>query len=335
MHRLAVIGTNFVTDWLIDAAREVENVTVAAVLSRDCEHGRAYADAHDIPDVCTTLDALCEDRTIDCVYIASPNLLHVPQAVRLLEAGKHVLCEKPLAPDLSRFDEAVRTARKHDRVLMEAMVLAHLPCWKQIRETAAQIGPIRRALFTFCQYSSRYDKFKAGIVENAFNPCLCNGALMDLGVYCLHAAQLTFGTPTDIRAAAYRIPGSIDGAGSIILTYADGIADIQYSKISQGLNASELQGERGSLLIDSLTRPKTWTLVPRTGKRSDGVAVQTAGGDPRTLDVTPPRHPMAYELEEFLAQVDGARTERYLDDTRAVIAVMDAARMQTGIDFTA
>ena len=73
MHRLAVIGTNFVTDWLIDAAREVENVTVAAVLSRDCEHGRAYADAHDIPDVCTTLDALCEDRTIDCVYIASPN----------------------------------------------------------------------------------------------------------------------------------------------------------------------------------------------------------------------------------------------------------------------
>ncbi len=341
MHKFAVIGTNFVTDWLIAASREVEGAHLAAVYSRTEERGRAYAAKHGAPRVYTDLSDLAADTDIDFVYIASPNLCHAPQAIALLDAGKHVLCEKPIAPDLAAFDAMCAAAARNRRVLMEAMVCAHLPCWRSIRETLAEIAPIRRASFSFCQYSSRYDKFKAGIVENAFNPRLCNGALMDLGVYTLAAAQLVFGAPDSIRASMLRIPGSIDGAGSITLTYAHAdpltsggaIADIAYSKISQGINPCEIQGERGSLLIDSITRPKTWKLVPRDGSRGDGVRVAAADIGPRTLDVTPARHPMAYELAEFIRQIDEGEDMRHIGASRAVIAVMDEARRQTGLTF--
>ena len=85
MHRFAVIGSNFVTDWLIEASREVENVELAAVYSRTEARGQEYAARHGIPRVYPSLDALAADPDIDFVYIASPNLCHAPQAIRLLE----------------------------------------------------------------------------------------------------------------------------------------------------------------------------------------------------------------------------------------------------------
>ena len=334
MVRLAVIGSNFVTDWLIDALRETPVFELAAVCSRTLERGQEYAARHGAPKVIVGLDDLCRDPDIDAVYVATPNLFHAPQTIALLESGKHVLCEKPVATDCASFDAMCDAARKHNRVLMEAMVCAHLPCWLEIHKLLDEIGPVRRASITFCQYSSRYDKFKAGIVENAFDPTLGNGALMDLGVYCVHAAQMIFGAPKSVRAAAVKIPGSIDGAGSILLGYDDCIADIQYSKISQGAQLTEIQGEGGSLLIDSITRPTTWRLIPRTGKRADGLSgVSGSGLSERSIDVLAPRHAMAYELSDFLRQIHGESMPQFNENTRAVMQVLDEARAQTGVDF--
>jgi len=341
MKRFAVIGSNFVTDWLLDASKETELAKPAAVYSRTEERGREYAAQHGIDKVYTSLDDLAKDPEIDFVYIASPNSFHAPQAIRMLNAGKGVLCEKPIAPDDTTLEAMMDAARKSNKPLMEAMVPAHLPVWLEIRELAKDIAPIRRATFTFCQYSSRYDKFKAGIIENAFRPELANGALMDLGVYCLHAAQLVFGSPDSVNASMVRIPGSIDGAGTISLTYSRPdaltgggcIADIQYSKISQGTAPCELQGENGSLIIDSITRPVSWKLIPRSGKRSDGLAMGGSGLEPRTMDVKPPRHPMVYELEDFARAMDKGFDESLLYNSRAVTRVMDEARRQTGLEF--
>jgi len=334
MIRLAVLGSNFVTDWLIDALRETQGVELAAVCSRTYARGAEYAARHAISRVIVGLDALCADPDIDAVYIATPNLYHAPQAIALLNAGKHVLCEKPVATDCASFDAMCAAARANNRVLMEAMVCAHLPCWLEVRKLLDEIGPVRRASISFCQYSSRYDKFKSGIVENAFDPTLGNGALMDLGVYCVHAAQLLFGEPLDVRAAAVKIPGSIDGAGSILLTYDGCIADIQYSKISQGAQLTEIQGEGGSLLIDSITRPATWQLIPRSGKRVDGMfGIAGSGLTERTIDVRTPRHAMSYELEDFLRQINGESMPQFNDNTRSVMRVLDKARAQTGVDF--
>lgn len=341
MKNFAVIGSNFVTDWMLEASKEVAGVHAAAVCSRTAERGQEYAKLHGLDKVYTSLDDLAADSDIDFVYIATPNAFHAPQAIRMLEAGKGVLCEKPIAPDSESLEQMISAAKRADKPLMEAMVAAHLPAWKDVRRLAMEIAPIRRASFTFCQYSSRYDKFKAGIVENAFRPELANGALMDLGVYCLNAAQFVFGKPDDVKAAMVKIPGSIDGAGSIVLSYTHDdpitggacIADISYSKISQGANPCELQGEAGSIIIDSITRPQTWKLIPRSGKRSDGLAMGGSGLQPRDIDVKPPRHPMAYELEAFANAMDGGFDESLLDDSRAVISVMDEARAQTGLTF--
>ncbi len=343
MYHFAVIGTNFVTDWLLEAAREVEDVRLLAVFSRTQERGRAYAAQYGAERVYTELSALAADPDIDFVYIASPNICHRDQTIALLNAGKSVLCEKPIAPDCESLDAMCEAAQRNGCVLMEAMVPVHLPCWQTLRRTLLEIAPVRRASLSFCQYSSRYDKFKAGMEINAFRPELCNGSLMDLGVYCLAAAQVIFGAPDSVRASMFRLPGSIDGAGSITLTYTKNdpltaggaIADIQYSKISQGQTPSEIQGEGGSLLIDSITRPAAWTLLPRSGRRPDGLSVRAADNtEPRVLDVKPFLHPMAYELRDFVRQLDGAKEPRFLADSRAVLCVMDEARRQTGLDFS-
>ena len=326
MHTLAVIGSNFVTDWLIEASRELPGAVIGAVLSRSRERGEAYAQKHSIPRVFTDIQRLCQDQDIDAVYIASPNSFHEQQAISLLNAGKHVLCEKPITTTAASLARMEAAAKRSGCVLMEAMVCAHLPCYREIQSYLDDIGPIRRASITFCQYSSRYDKFKNGIVENAFNPALGNGALFDLGVYCLHVAQMLFGPPDAVSSLSYRIPGSIGGAGAILLSYPGAVVDEQYSKVSQGKNPTEIQGENGNLLIDSLTRPEVWTLCRRGSRRADGLIVPGAAEEVTALSVKPSRHPMAYELDAFLQQIDGARNPKYMDDTREVVQVMDTVQ---------
>ena len=97
------------------------------------------------------------------------------------------------------------------------------------------------------------------------------------------------------------------------------LADIAYSKISQGKNPCEIQGEGGSLILDTITRPKVWTLIPRDGNRGDGLKVAAAGGGPRTLNVEPELHPMAYELLDFVRQIENGPEPEWLDASRAVV----------------
>ena len=95
--RIGVIGTNFVSDWLCEAADTLDCVEITAVYSRAQETGDAFAEKHHIPHVFTDYDAFLSSDVIDAVNIASPNFAHAAQAVRALNAGKHVLCEKVIA----------------------------------------------------------------------------------------------------------------------------------------------------------------------------------------------------------------------------------------------
>ena len=174
----AVIGRNFVVDSFLEAAAERDDVRLLAVYSRREDTGRAFAEKHGAERVYTDLSALAADGDLDFVYVASPNLCHEAQTVALLRGGKHVLVEKPASPTRAGFDRMCKAADESGRVLMEAMMPAHMPAMQVVRDWLPRIAPVRTADFSYCQYSSRYDKFKAGVVENAFDPTLGNGALM-------------------------------------------------------------------------------------------------------------------------------------------------------------
>ena len=149
-----IVGTNFISDWFVSAL-PFANAQAVAVYSRKKETGEAFASRHGIALVFDDLDEFLASSAFDAVYIASPNFLHETQSVRALEAGKHVLVEKPAAPSLSAYLRMCRAAKKNGRVLMEAMRPVHDSLLKTVKENLFRIGRLRSAHLEFCQYSYR------------------------------------------------------------------------------------------------------------------------------------------------------------------------------------
>ncbi len=110
-----------------------------------------------------------------------------------LEHKKHVLCEKVMAVNEAEVRSMIDCARRNQVVLLEAMRPDFDPAFDIVEQNLNRIGRLRRATFEFCQYSSRYDKFREGIVMNAFDPTLGNAAVMDIGVYCINSLVRLFG----------------------------------------------------------------------------------------------------------------------------------------------
>ena len=321
MYRFAVIGRNFVVEDLLRAAAQVPEIEAVGVYSRAADTAQAFADTHGMTRTYTRLDDLASDPDIDFVYIASPNICHETQAVELLQKGKHVLVEKPAAPTLDGFRRMRGAAEENARVLMEAMMPAHMPALSFVRDCLPKIAPVRFASFPYCQYSSRYDKFKRGVVENAFDPTLGNGALMDIGIYGVHMMTALFGMPQAVDGQCVFLPQSIDGCGVITASYTGLLCSVRYSKITDGDLMCEIQGENGCIRVDRVSRPRTVTCTLRHGE---------------TLRFTTPEDvlDMTFELRDFVRLLSGGDTGVFLDTTALSLAVTDLARAETGVDFT-
>ncbi len=320
MIKLAVIGRNFVVDEMLESVSLFPEISISAIYSRKEETGRIYAEKWGAEKVYTDLDALANDKDIDAVYIASPNYCHETQAIKMMDSGKHVLCEKPMHRSYKGAMNMIETAEKNNVVFMEAMMSAHVPGTYKIAELLPVIGKVRRVNLSFCQYSSRYDKFKQGIVENAFDPTLWNGSFMDMGVYPIHLLLQLFGEPNSFKAEAVFLPGSIDGQGSMLCEYEDMQANLMWSKITQGYLPSDIQGEEGSIIIDRVSKPTFITLIKRNGEKEE---FETLGGKPV----------MYYEVKDFLTQIKGERMPQFNKLSALEAKLMEKARKQMGIHF--
>ena len=214
--RFGTIGTNFIAREFLNAGETLDGFSLGAVYSRKQETAKAFAGERPGVACLTDLSELAARDDVDAVYISSPNLFHAEQAEMMLRAGKHVLLEKPACPNRETFDRLLEVAKENGVVLLEAMRPAFIPGFLALRDAIAEVGPVRRVSFTYCQYSSRYDAYKRGVVENAFNPALCNGSLMDIGVYCAHALVALFGLPEQTIAAANRLDNGLDSQGKAL-----------------------------------------------------------------------------------------------------------------------
>ena len=168
--RFGVVGTNFITDWVIAGAKEDSRFVLSAVCSRTRERGEEFAAKYDIPHIFTSIEEMAASDKVDAVYIASPNFLHCQQSIVCMQHGKHVLCEKPLASNARQAREMCQMAQERGVVFMEAMKSTLSPNFRAVIDNIHRIGTPRRYFASFCQYSSRYDKFKEGVVLNAFRP---------------------------------------------------------------------------------------------------------------------------------------------------------------------
>ena len=196
--RFGMVGTGFIADWVLAGARQDARFEAVAICSRSQERADAFAAKHGIPHTFTSLGQMAASPLVDAVYIATPNFLHASQSILCMRHGKHVLCEKPLASNAREARQMVAVARECGVTLMEAMISTLNPNFRVVQEYLPRLGTIRRYFASFCQYSSRYDKFRQGIVLNAFNPELSNGAMMDIGVYTVYPMVALFGRPLGV-----------------------------------------------------------------------------------------------------------------------------------------
>jgi predicted dehydrogenase len=332
--RFGVVGTNFITDWVIAGAKQDNRFELSAVCSRGIDTGRAFAEKHDIPNTFTSVEEMADSDTVDCVYIASPNFKHAEQSIACMKRGKHVLCEKPLASNAQEAEEMIRVARENGVVLMEAMKPTLTPNFKSVMDNINKVGTVRRYVSTYCQYSSRYDKFKEGIVLNAFNPKFSNGAIMDIGVYTIYPMVVLFGMPEKIEASGVVLSSGADGQGAVNFTYPGMNATVIYSKITDSFLPTEIQGENGVITLDRINIIKDVSFRPR-GKAASG-----KGEKPAAEDLSRPteKDEYFYEVEEFINLVLNGEKEsavNSLNNSLTTIKIIDEIRRQLGITYPA
>ncbi len=317
MINIGIVGTHFISDRIIAGGKKDPRFRVGAVFSRTEERGKAFASKYAIDLVYTDFEKFCESPAIDAVYIASPNICHAPQALEALRHGKHVLCEKAFASNAREAAQVIAEAEKQGLTLMEAMKSTLHPNFQVIRTHLRRLGVIRKYFASYCQYSSRYDQLKQGIVLNAFRPELSNGALMDIGVYTLYPLAALFGRPISLRSMSTLLYTGADGAGSALLEYPGMEAQVIYSKISDSYLPSEIQGEDGSLLIEQIHEMRRVVFYPRKG-------------EPEDLSL-PAEDEYFYEIKEFLDLVESGKTQSKVntwENTLITLEMMDRIKSQ-------
>jgi D-xylose 1-dehydrogenase (NADP+, D-xylono-1,5-lactone-forming) len=200
-----ILSTARINRAVLAGAGLSDRVRVGAVASRDGVRAEAYAREHGIERAYGGYDELLADPELEAVYISLPNSLHVEWSIRALEAGKHVLCEKPLDRRPERVEEAFDAAERADRFLMEAFMYRHHPQTKRLAELVEDgaIGELRlvHAAFSF-------PLTELGDVR--MRPELDGGALMDVGCYCVSAARLLAGEPESATGRQVLAPTGVD-----------------------------------------------------------------------------------------------------------------------------
>lgn len=325
MIRFGVLGTNWITDSLIQAASELTDFQLTAVYSRTEEKGREFASKYDVDQVFTDIEEMAKSDIIDAVYIATPNSLHAEQAITFLNNGKHVLCEKPIASNPTELAAMIDAAKKNNVLLMEALKTTFVPSFKAIQKNIHKIGKVRRYAASFCKYSSRYDAYREGTVLNAFNPTFSNGSLMDLGIYCVYPLIVLYGKPESVKANAVMLESGVDGGGSLLFKYDQFEAVITHSKIIDTYNPSEIQGEDGTIIIPDISSPEHVEIRYRDGSIENISEEMT--------------HPsMYYEMEEFINLIKAGKQESTVnshENSMITAELLAEARKQIGLVYPA
>ena len=322
MIRFGMIGTGKIAEKFWQANRYGKDFELTSVYSRTLERARQFGFQKGQLQYFDDLEAFANSDCIDAVYVASPNCCHYEQVMTLLKAGKHVLCEKPMASNLEQAQEMFAEAEKQNLILLEGMRSIYAPSFQKMIPYMETLGTIRRATLQYCQYSSRYDNYKRGIVENAFKPELSNGALMDIGVYVVSCMIRLFGAPKSIKASGVKLHNGVDGAGTILMEYPDMIGEAIYSKITDSAMPSQIQGEDASMLIQEIENVKDLRIVRK--------------GVVQSIHFEQSDNILNYETQEFIKMIKtGMGWEKSKEITLETMKVLDEARKQLHIVFPA
>jgi D-xylose 1-dehydrogenase (NADP+, D-xylono-1,5-lactone-forming) len=241
-----IISTADINRKVIPGAKESPKVDLVAVASRDQARAEEYAREWDIERAYGSYDALLADPEIEAVYISLPNTMHVEWSIKSLEAGKHVLCEKPLTREPEEADAAFDAADRAGRFLMEAFMYRHNPQTKKLRALIDEgaIGELRmiRSAFSYSLYDPENIRLRTDVE---------GGALMDVGCYCVSGSRLAAGEPVSAYGQAWYGESGTDWVFTGSLRFPDNVlATFDCGTAMPERDELEVIGSEGSLFLD-------------------------------------------------------------------------------------
>ena len=313
--RWGILSTAHINDSVLAGVSGSAAVEVLAVASRSLERAEAFASAREIPRAHGSYEDLLADPDLDAVYVPLPNGLHVPWTLAALEAGKHVLCEKPLSPRPEEVERCFDVAERAGRVLSEGFMWRHHPQAHRLTSLVREgtIGELRlvRAAFSFSLGRSH---------DARWDPKLDGGALLDVGCYCVSGARLLAGAePERVAGEAVltesgvdaRFAGTLRFPGDVLATF-----DCGFDLAPRG--ELEAIGSEGSLFLGD-----PWH------SRSPQIARRGADGSVEVVEVER-ADPYRLEFEDVSAAIRGERAPRLgradaVGQSRALAALLRSA----------
>jgi len=244
--RWGILSTAHINRKLLAGAARSSEVEVVAVGSRDLARARAFADEHGIPAAYGSYEELLADPAVEAIYNPLPNTMHCEWSIRALEAGKHVLCEKPMSSSIAEVEQAVAVAERTGLHLTEAFMYRHHPQAERLAALVAEgaIGALRviRSTFSYGLFDESNIRLRTDVD---------GGSLMDVGCYCVSGSRLLAGEPEAVFGRAFIGPTGTDWAFTGSLRFpGDVLALFDCATCLPNRDELEVIGSDGSLFLD-------------------------------------------------------------------------------------
>jgi len=253
--RWGIISTAEINDVVIDGIRRAARSELTAVASRDTDRARAYAERRNIPKAYGSYEALLKDPDIDVLYVSVPNTLHRQWAVEAADAGKHVLCEKPLVTTMSDFKKLEDAVRKNRVVLFEAFMYLHHPQTRKVVELIRD-----NTLGRILHINAWFDYYLPDEVQDNIRLRLdtAGGSLWDVGVYpnSMAITMAMAGPPVEVRALTRYDGTEVDSGSCGFLTFSNGTSACIAASIKSPLRVgAHIVGKDGFISIEKPWKP--------------------------------------------------------------------------------
>ena len=318
--RIGILGAaRIAPSAVIKPARNVGEATIGAVAARDRSRAEAFASKHGIPKVCDSYAALIADPGVDAIYNPLPNGLHAEWTIAALEAGKHVLCEKPFTSNTAEAEQVAAVADRTGLVVMEAFHYRYHPLADRMRALveSGELGTLEHVETALCFPLPKFSDIR-------YQYDLAGGATMDVGTYTVHMARLLGREEPEVVSAEPKLKTpDVDRAMRAQLKIPSGhTGQITCSMWSTWIlqTTVKVTGDRGSLHVINPTNPQMWhRFRVKTGNTS------------RT-EKFPRKATYDYQLEAFCAAVlRGEPTLTPPADSIANMRVLDAIYVAAGM----
>lgn len=326
--KVGIVGAGMIVKDLLSFADQVAGMEITGICATAAEIQvlEELAETYQIQQSYTDYEELLANSEIDTIYLGVPNHLHYSFSKKALLANKHVICEKPFTSNAREAQELADLAEVNQLIILEAVSTRFLPTVLKIKELLPTLGAIKLVSANYSQYSSRYDAFKAGIVQPAFDPNKSGGALMDLNIYNINLVVSLFGETSELNYLA-NIEKGIDTSGILCLDYGTFKAVCTAAKDCKAPIVTSIQGDKGCIVIeDSANVVNKFKLLMNDSTEET------------VFDLNQGKHRMYHEFVAFqkiIDQRDFSAARQLMAVTLATMKIQTQARQEVGIIFPA